>query len=111
MPPVTIGVPPLAVGYQPPADVAPVQFAVRVIEPGPHLDTGGIVGGGGFAPNAPPTKSSREAVIDCDDLVSSKKLLKQRLGVPPVTHDKSTCPSYNSFASQQGRTKYQPIGM
>jgi hypothetical protein len=64
IPPVVIGEPPLAAVYQCTPDVAPLQFAVSVIEPDPHLLTGGMVGGCGFAPKEPPTKSSREAVID-----------------------------------------------
>ena len=31
----------------------------------------------GFAPKVPPTKSSRDAVMDCEDLASSRKLAKQ----------------------------------
>ena len=93
MPPVTIGLPPLAAVYQ--RTVDPVQVAVKVTEPLPHLAAGGTVGGAGFAWNPPAIKSSSEAVIDCDDLVSSKKLEKQKLGfgLPLEMQLKSITPS------------------
>ena len=86
-----IGLPPVGAVYH--CDSLPMlHVAVRVNAPGPQREAPCTVGGAGVKLYEPPTKSSNEAVNDCDDLHSSKKL-ELHLFAPPIKFERLTYPS------------------